>query len=105
MFASSASVTVAAGSTSVAGSPSTYAVDPADVVTAGASLTGVTATLRDTGSLRLFAAPPASTWTVTVRGAAVGSSELLWYVIVRSAVWYSATDAVPVRVSTPVPEL
>ena len=53
----------------------------------GASLTAVTLIVLLTVLLRLFVAPPSSTWKTTVRDAVVGSSEVFAYFTLRSADW------------------
>jgi hypothetical protein len=87
MFVSSASLTVSEPSTVVAGSPSEYAVEPAEVVTTGASLLAATETSFVAMLLMLSTAPPSSTWNDTVRVEVDGSSAVFEKVIERSAAW------------------
>ena len=107
MFVSSASVMVNADDSTVAlAAFSVYAASVAAVNT-GASLTGVIVTVVLVAVL--VAAPAPSEFAsvtdhVIVRVAlvAVGSSDVLEYATDRSKAWYVASDADPVRLSTPV---
>ena len=72
----------------------------------GASALALSATVLLVVLLSAAPAPAASasvTWMLTwrVAEAAVGSSEVLTKVTLRSAAWYCATLAVPLSVSTP----
>src|SRR5690349_3271032 len=97
---SSASVTVRAPSTAFAASFSVYGSAPGDITIDGGLFAAVTVTSRPP---ELLGSPPASvTWNATDRVAVDGLLELLSYVTERSAAWYVATLATPVRVSTPV---
>ncbi len=48
---------------------------------------------------------PSLTATVMMRLAVFGVAESFWYVRVRSTLWYTACEAVPETVSTPVAAL
>ena len=71
----------------------------------GASLTAVTAIVRVATPLRLLTAPPSLAWMLTVRTAVLGASLVFSYRTARSAVWYAATVAAPLSVSTPLAAL
>jgi hypothetical protein len=83
---SSWSLTVRPPSIVVAGSSSVYGVEPAVVVTTGASLTELIVTLR---VAKLLGAPPSSVaWKRTVRWVVSGATvSVLLYCTLRSAAW------------------
>src|SRR4051794_5362125 len=102
-LALSGSEAVRAGSIAVAAPPSVYGVVPAEAPRAGASFTAATFTARVAAAL---ATPAVSvTRNVTSRAAVDGLWVVSENVTDRNADWYAAEFAVPVRESTPVPEL